>query len=153
MRNSCFALLAVLVLAAATPRSGVAQVASAAAVKWTAGPDFLPKGARMAVLQGDPSKSGVYTLRLRLPANYRIAAHYHPTDEHVTVLSGTFVVGMGDSVNMKQSQRLTAGGFITAPANAHHWARTRTATVLQIHGEGPFQITYVKDSDDPRNKH
>lgn len=146
--RSMIAAVAVLV-----PQLLFAQgpVHSAAAVKWGPAPDFFPKGARFVVMQGDPTKSGEYTVRLRLPNGYRLAPHFHPTDEHVTVLSGTFVVGMGDTVSMKGAQRLTAGGFITAPANAHHWARAQGATVLQVHGEGPFQITYVKDSDDPRN--
>lgn len=130
----------------------VAQVQSAAAVKWGPGPDFLPRGARFAVVQGDPGNSGYYTIRLRLPDRYRVPPHFHPKDEHVTVLAGTFLVGMGDTVNLRKTQRLTGGGFITAPANAHHFATARGVTVLQISGEGPFAITYVKDSDDPRHK-
>ncbi len=129
----------------------VAQVHSAAAVKWGPGPAFLPAHARFAVLQGDPGSSGVYTIRLRFPAGYVIKPHFHPTDEEVTVLSGTFLVGMGDSMNMRGAQRLTAGGFITAPKDAHHFAVARAATIIQIHGEGPFAITYVKEADDPRN--
>ena len=144
-------LIATLILCCvAVP--AVAQVQSAAAVKWGPGPDFLPHGARFAVIQGDPSGSGVYTIRLRLPNNYRFPPHFHPTDEHVTVLAGTFLVGMGDTVNLRHTQRLTAGGFITAPANAHHFATARGVTVLQVSGEGPFAITYVKDTDDPRHK-
>lgn len=128
-----------------------APVHSGAAVKWGAAPDFVPHGARFAVLQGDPSKSEVYTLRLRLPNGFKFPPHFHPTDEHVTVISGTFVIGMGDTVKTKGAITLSAGGFVTAPANAHHWARARGVTVVQVHGQGPFQITYVKDSDDPRN--
>ena len=129
----------------------VAQTHSSAAVKWGPGPGFLPAGARIAVLQGDPSKSGLYTLRLRLPSGYRVPPHFHPTDEHVSVLSGTLFVGMGDSVNLRAAQRLMAGGFITARKDAHHFAVARGLTILQIHGEGPFEITYVKAATDPRN--
>jgi len=144
---------AIVLCCAAIPAvPAVAQVQSAAAVKWGPGPDFLPHGARFAVIQGDPSGSGVYTIRLRLPNNYRFPPHFHPTDEHVTVLAGTFLVGMGDTVNLRHAHRLTAGGFITAPANAHHFATARGVTVLQVSGEGPFAITYVKDTDDPRHK-
>ena len=147
----CGAVLAAV--AAVLPHSLTAQapVKSAAAVKWGPGPDFLPRGARFVVIQGDPSKSGVYTIRLRLPNGYKIPPHFHPTDEHVTVLSGTFLIGMGDTVKMKSALTLSAGGFITAPAAAHHWARARGATVVQVSGEGPFALTYAKDSDDPRN--
>jgi quercetin dioxygenase-like cupin family protein len=156
MRASSIALRcgAAVVVAALLPQPAFTQgpVASAVAVKWGAGPDFLPRGARLAVLAGDPSKSGVYVLRLRLPNGYRIAPHYHPTDEHVTVLAGTFFVGMGDTAKTRGLTRLTGGGFITAPAKAHHYARAQGVTMLQVSGEGPFEITYVNSADDPRNK-
>ena len=144
-------IAAVALLCCVAPVPAVAQVPSAAAVKWGPGPAFLPAGARVAVLQGDPGKAGVYTIRLRFPARYVVKPHYHPTDEHVTVLSGTLFVGMGDSVNARGTQRLAAGGFITAPADAHHFALTRGPTIIQIHGEGPFVITYVNAADDPQN--
>ncbi|HWC74976.1 MAG TPA: cupin domain-containing protein [Gemmatimonadales bacterium] len=142
-----------LTVAAFLPQLAVAQapVHSAAAVKWGPGPDFLPHGAKFAVIQGDPSQSGEYTIRLKLPDHYKFPPHYHPTDEHVTVLSGKFLVGMGDTANYAHATTLTAGGFITAPKDAHHFASARGVTILQVSGEGPFKITYVKDSDDPRN--
>jgi len=156
MRTLSFALPygAAVVVAALLPQPAVAQapVPSAVAVKWGAGPDFLPRGARLAVLAGDPSKSGVYVLRLRLPNGYKIPPHYHPTDEHVTVLAGTSWVGMGDTAKTQGMTRLTGGGFITVLANAHHYARAQGVTVLQVSGEGPFEITYVNSADDPRNK-
>jgi len=124
----------------------------APAVKWGPAPPFFPAGARFAVMQGDPSASGVYTVRLEFPAGYTIKPHYHPTDEHVTVLSGRFLVGMGDSVNMSQTTALGQDGFITAPAQAHHFAVAARRTVIQVHGEGPFAITYVNPSDDPRSQ-
>lgn len=138
-------------LVALLPQLAVAQVASSAAVKWGPGPDFLPPGAEFAVLQGNPGQPGVYTIRLRLPANFRFPPHFHPTDEHVTVISGTFLVGMGDSVDLSKARTLTAGGFITAPADAHHFAAAKGVTVVQVSGEGPFAITYVKPTDDPRH--
>lgn len=144
-------IAAVLLLCSVAAVPAVAQVHSAAAVKWGPGPAFLPAHARIAVLQGDPGQSGVYTLRLRFPAGYVIKPHFHPADEYVTVLSGTLLVGMGDSMNARGVQRLAPGGFITAPKDAHHFARTRVPTIIQIHGEGPFEITYVNAADDPRN--
>lgn len=149
MRPLFIAIAAVAVL----PHLAHAQVPSAAAVKFGPGPDFLPKAVEFALIQGDPSKPGVYTIRLRFPTNFRFPAHWHPTDEHVTVLQGTFLVGMGDSIDVAKALTLTAGGFITAPANGHHYAMTRGVTVVQVSGEGPFAITYVKDSDDPRHAH
>jgi len=145
--------LSIAVVALAIPCVLHAQgpVASAAAVKWGPAPDFVPKGARFAVIQGDPSKSSVYTIRLRFPDKFRFPPHFHPTDEHVTVLAGQFIVGMGDTLKVRSGTRLTAGGFITAPAQAHHWAVARGVTIVQVSGEGPFGITYVNSADDPRN--
>jgi hypothetical protein len=148
-----------------------APIISAAAqnpeLKWGPAPAVFPAGAKMAVLQGDPGKAELYTVRLDMPDGYRIAPHWHPTDEQVTVISGSFMVGMGDKMDMsgmkdmmgkKESMgkmdmskmmTLTAGGFITAPANAHHYAMARGRTIVQVHGMGPFQLTYVNAADDP----
>lgn len=132
--------------------AGAAQAQTAApAIKWGPAPPFFPAGARFAVLQGDPGQAGVYTVRLEMPAGYTIRPHTHPTDEHVTVVSGSLSLGMGDAVDLKSSTTLSAGGFITAPAQAHHWAMAKGTTVVQVHGEGPFVITYINPKDDPRN--
>jgi quercetin dioxygenase-like cupin family protein len=122
-----------------------------AAPTWGPGPPFFPAGARFAVLSGDPSQAGPYTVRLEMPAGYVIRPHSHPTDENVTVISGNFVLGMGDTVKMAGAKRLLAGGFIVAPADMHHFALARSKTVVQVHGIGPFAITYVNPKDDPRN--
>jgi len=86
-----------------------------------------------------------------MPPGYTIRPHFHPTDEHVTVVTGTLILGMGDSVRTRNAHALTAGGFITAKAQEHHFAVARGRTVVQVHGEGPFAITYVNPKDDPRN--
>ena len=135
---------------AALPQAAVAQ-ARPPALKWGPAPPFFPAGARFAVLQGDPSQPGIYTVRLEMPPGYTIKPHTHPTDEHVTVISGTLLLAMGDAVKPAGATTLTSGGFITAPAGAHHWARARGRTVVQVHGQGPFAITYVDPKDDPRN--
>lgn len=131
--------------------STAALAQAPADIKWGPAPPFFPAGARFAVLQGDPSKDGVYTVRLEMPAGYFIAPHFHPTDENVTVISGSFEVGMGDAEDVSKAMVLPAGGFIVAPAAAHHYARAKTATVVQVHGTGPFAITYVDAKDDPRH--
>lgn len=106
----------------------------------------------MAVLAGDPSKAGEYTVRLEMPNNYTIAPHYHPTDEHITVIQGTLLVGMGDTVNAAKARTLKVGDFGTAMANQHHFAIARGHTVVQVNGMGPFQLTYVNPADDPQRK-
>ena len=111
----------------------------------------LPKGAQIAVLSGDPSKDGLYVLRLKIPANYKIAAHNHPTAEYVTVISGKFHIGMGDKLDEKKGVELRAGGFGAAPAHMNHYAWASEDTVVQviIMACGPFAITYVNPADDP----
>jgi quercetin dioxygenase-like cupin family protein len=121
-------------------------------VKWGPAPAVFPAGAKMAVMQGDPSKAQLFTVRLDLPKGYKIAPHFHPTDEHITVISGNFEVGMGDKVDPKTAMTLTAGGFATAPAHTHHYAIAKTHSIVQVHAIGPFQLTYVNAADDPSRK-
>jgi quercetin dioxygenase-like cupin family protein len=121
-------------------------------IQWGAAPPVLPAGATMAVLAGNPAGTGLVTLRLKMPAGYRIPPHWHPTDEHVTVISGSFAIGMGDKLDMKQSKTLRAGGYGIAAANMHHFAWTKTGAVVQVNLMGPFQITYVDPADDPSRK-
>jgi quercetin dioxygenase-like cupin family protein len=120
--------------------------------KWGPAPAIFPAGARMAVMQGDPSKTELFTVRLDLPKGYRIPPHFHPTDEHLTIIKGTFLVGMGDKIDPKKTMTLNAGGFATAPAQQHHYAIARTHTIVQVHAMGPFQLTYVNAADDPTRK-
>jgi quercetin dioxygenase-like cupin family protein len=120
-----------------------------AAVKWSPAPPSLPKGAMIAVLAGDPSKDGPYVLRLKMPANYRIPAHHHPTTENVTVVSGSFHAGMGDKLYADKGQVFEPGGFVSMPAGMNHFAWATTETIVQVHGNGPFAIVYVNPTDDP----
>jgi quercetin dioxygenase-like cupin family protein len=115
-------------------------------IKW--GP-VVPPGAQLAVVAGDPSKEGLFTMRLKMPANYKVPAHHHPTDEFVTVISGDFRVGLGDKLDMDKGQSLKAGAFAEMPAGMNHYAWTTEETVVQIAGPGPFAITYVNPADDP----
>lgn len=118
--------------------------------KWGEPPPALPKGASLLVLSGDPGKPGAFTVRLKMPAGYKIAPHYHPTDEHVTVLSGTFAMGMGEKFDAQALTDLPAGGFGLMPAQMRHFATAKTAAEIQVHGTGPFTLTYVNPADDPR---
>ena len=121
-------------------------------IKWGPAPPVLPPGAQFAVISGDPSKSGLYVIRLKLPAGYRVPAHNHPTAEYVTVISGKFNIGMGDKLDTKHGIELRQGGFGAAPAKMNHYAWTTAETVVQVHGEGPFALTYVNPADDPSRK-
>src|SRR5262245_62810191 len=121
-------------------------------IKWGDPPPVFEKGASFAVISGDPGKSGTFVVRLKMPAGYKIMPHWHPTDEHVTVLAGTFALGMGEKLDPAAAKELTAGGYALLPAEMRHYALAKTAAVVQVHGMGPFQLTYVNPADDPRQK-
>jgi quercetin dioxygenase-like cupin family protein len=124
---------------------------SPAETKWGPAPPMLPKGAQIAVLAGDPTKAGAYTVRLKFPASYAIPAHSHPTDENVAVVSGALYMGMGDKLDKKAGHALGAGGFALMPANANHYAYTKGTTTILLYGQGPVEFKYVNPADDPRN--
>lgn len=126
-----------------------AASAQAPALKWGPAPVIFPAGAQMAVLQGDPGGTGQFTVRLKFPNGYKIPPHTHPTDENVTVISGTFRVGMGKIFDVSKTMELKAGGFVTAPAQGAHFAVAEGATIVQVHALGPFAMTYVNPADTP----
>ena len=118
-------------------------------MKWGDAPPNLPKGAKIAVLSGDPGKAGPFVARLMVPANYKIAPHWHSQDEDLTVISGTLFLAEGDMLDTKHAHGIKTGGYHHLPAKTHHYAYSKAATVIQINGQGPFDIVYIKDSDDP----
>ena len=119
-------------------------------VKWGPGPPSLPPGAELAVLSGDPSKAGSFTMRLKFPAGYKVPPHWHPTDENVVVISGTMLLGQGDKFDEAAAHELPAGSFMVMPKEMRHFAMAKEESVVQIYGTGPFAITYVNAADDPR---
>jgi mannose-6-phosphate isomerase-like protein (cupin superfamily) len=120
-------------------------------IKWGDGPPDLPKGVQLAVLHGDPSKKAPFTLRLKMPDGYKIPPHWHTKDEQLTILSGTFILHMGDTMDAPAST-LTAGGFHFLPGKMHHAAEAKGATTLQLDGIGPFDIHYLNPADNPNPK-
>lgn len=123
-----------------------------AAITWAEAPASLPPGAKAAVVSGDPTQPGPFVIRLQTPAGYRVPLHWHPTTENVTVLAGTVSLGMGDSPESSASTDLAAGGFAVLPAEMRHSFLAKTAATVQVHGTGPFAITYVNPADDPRQQ-
>lgn len=124
-------------------------VVPAASVKWMDAPPFLPKGAKLAVISGDPGKPEPFTIRLQMPDGYKIPPHTHPTDEHVTVLSGTFRAAMGNTWDDKALGDFAPGSYANMAATMAHYAQAKGATVVQVHGVGPFVVNYVNPADDP----
>jgi len=119
-------------------------------VQWSPAPPFLPAGAQIAVLEGNPAERGPVTLRLKFPANYVIPPHWHSMAERITVISGTFNVGMADNVDRNASLALGPAGFATMPSKMHHYAWVKQPTVVQVSLDGPFDIFYVHPTDDPQ---
>lgn len=152
MRKTVVAALLLAAIPTAAFAADDHMAVQASALKWGPPPPGLPAGAQVAVVAGDPGKDGPYVVRANLPSGYRIAPHTHPTDENVTVLSGTFHIAMGDKFDAKKGDALKAGGFFTAQKGMQHYGWTTAPTIIQIHGMGPFAITYVDPADDPRNK-
>lgn len=120
-------------------------------VKWTDA-KALPPGAQMAVMEGDPSKPGPFTIRFKAPAGYKVPPHWHPADEHVTVISGRILMGMGEQVDESKTHELPVGGFSVMPAGLRHFVLIKEDSVVQVHGTGPWGISYVNPADDPRGK-
>jgi quercetin dioxygenase-like cupin family protein len=126
-------------------------LAQAAELQWSPGPESLPEGAEMVVLEGDPAQPGPSTLRLRFPADYEIAPHSHPTLERVTVLSGTFNVGTGETFDRDQTTELSAGGFVAMPPGTPHFVWIgEDETVIQVNSDDRLEVTYLDPADDPR---
>ena len=121
-------------------------------IKWSSGPPSLQPGAEVAVLYGDPAKDGLFAMRLKLPKGYKIAPHTHPKPEVVTVISGTFRLGMGDTADPSKGKPLAAGSFFAMPEGMAHFAVADEDTVVQLNSTGPWTLTYVNQADDPRKK-
>jgi mannose-6-phosphate isomerase-like protein (cupin superfamily) len=122
-------------------------------VKYGPAPAFLPPGAQLAVLEGDPmATSGDFTIRLKMPDGYKVAPHTHPNRENVTVLSGTLKVGMGDQFDASKMMSFGAGSFAYLDPSMHHYAMASGETVIQIHGMSPAKFNYINPADDPSGK-
>jgi len=121
-------------------------------IKWREGPPSLPPGAKVAILEGDLTKSGPFVVRIKLPDGYKIPPHIHPKPERMTVISGSFHLGMGDQFDPKHAVQLPAGTYGTWPAGMKHFVWVEGETVVQFHGDGPWQIEYLNPADDPRQK-
>jgi quercetin dioxygenase-like cupin family protein len=127
------------------------NIVSPQEVKWEPAPDVLPAGAQAAVLLGDPSKEGLFVLRLKFPKGYRVAAHTHSVPEVVTVISGSFRLGMGETADHRKARPLPAGSFVALPPDhVHHVFIDEDDTVIQISTIGPWDLNYVNPKDDPR---
>ena len=124
---------------------------SPTAIEWKAAPATLPPGARMAVLERDPTKDAPFVVRFQFPDGYHVPPHTHPKTERLTVISGTLYLATGEALDRSSAKKLPAGSFGYWPAGMKHTAWSEGETVIQLHGIGPWQINYVNPADDPRN--
>jgi len=120
-------------------------------LKWSDMPT-LPPGAKVAVIEGPLNEAVPFTIRLKLPGNYEIPAHWHPWIEHATVLVGTLHMGTGDKLDRAKTTALSAGSIAVIQPKTNHFSWTSEETIVQVHGVGPLVIHYVNPADDPRNK-
>jgi quercetin dioxygenase-like cupin family protein len=120
-------------------------------LSWGPAPPVFQKGAKMAVLAGDPTKPGLFVIRLKLPAGYKIMPHWHPTVENVTIISGEFAVGMGDKLD-PNTKAMGPGAFVSLPPNMHHYGFATQDSIVEVASPGPFALTYVNPADDPTKK-
>ncbi|HKB35181.1 MAG TPA: cupin domain-containing protein [Gemmataceae bacterium] len=151
----CGAVSIMAIVGVAVGQGGSAPahvLTTAAEVKWSDPPPIFEKGASFTVMSGNPGETGLFVVRLKMPAGYKIAPHWHPTDEHVTVLSGTFALGMGETFDKAKMKELPTGGYALLPAEMRHFALAKTDAIVQVHGMGPFVLTYVNPADDPSKR-
>ena len=122
-----------------------------AKIQWKDGPASLPPGAKIAVLEGDPAKKGMFVMRVRVPDGFHIPAHTHPKPEWVIIIQGTFKLAMGDNPKRADAHDLPAGTYGAWPPGMVHAVWIEGETIVQFHGMGPWVINYVNPADDPRN--
>lgn len=143
-------LSSVCMATAQAEEAGTHTIVEAGSIEWSAGPASLEPGSEMAVLYGKPSEEGLFAIRLKLPAGYAIAPHSHPKPEVVTVISGTFLLGTGETADKEAAQALPAGSFFAFDPGMTHYVFTDEETVVQLNSSGPWDIVYVNPDDDPR---
>ena len=155
MRKPWFLVLAaLLVLVVPVPAKDAPHhsMIAADAVAWGPPPPALPSNVKLAVLAGDPGAEGPFTLRLWAPDGFKVPPHWHPTTEHLTVISGTFHLGTGEAFDQAATKPLHTGDFAMMPAEMRHFGWMEGDTVIQVHGTGPFALNYVNPADDPRQQ-
>lgn len=136
------ALALLATAAAAAPPPGTIQL-QPDAIAWAAASPAMPPGTQIAVIEGDPKAQRFFTIRLKVPAGSRLAPHWHPRDERVTVISGAVAVGFGDAIDEAAVTKFGPGGFYVNPANSHHYVLFAEETVVQVTGVGPWEVHFL----------
>lgn len=151
-KTICLAFsVACLTAAAAWAQDAKHKMVKPEELKWNDVPS-LPKGAQISVIEGPLNEAVPFTFRLKMPAGYKIPPHFHPAIEHVTVLSGTFNMGLGEKFDQQKTHALTPGAMMIMQPKTPHFGWTKSETIVQVHGTGPWGVTYVNPADDPRKQ-
>lgn len=148
MKLSC--VLVVLTLWALALPAQQPETVTPAEVKWSDGPPSLPKGVKIAVLEGDMRQEGIFTARLKLPAGFRLLPHWHPVFEYLTVLEGTYSVGRGEKFDQSALRELPAGSFSVMPPKTPHFGFSKQGAIVQITAMGPWDLIYLDPEEGPR---
>ena len=146
--------LATIVLLFSTPTTAQQPVVAItpAEIQWGEGPAILPRGVKTVRLQGSAAEPGPFAVRLKLPAGYKLGPHKHSRDEIVTVLSGSVYFGTGETFGRAKGKEYPAGSFVVLPANVPHFTWTKEEAIIQAHGIGPLDFTYINPADDPQRQ-
>ena len=153
MKSTMFAILLCATVLLASQTQPPHNAFTPADMPYGPVPAFIPAGAQLAVLEGDPTAStGDFTIRMKMPDGYRIPPHWHPNRENVTVISGNFKVGMGDRFDTSKMMTFPAGSFAYLEPSMHHYAMASGEVVVQVHGMSPVQFNYINPGDDPSRK-
>ena len=150
-KNLVIATLAAAAVPVALAQAPAHRMVTGNDLKWDDVPS-LPAGAKIAIIEGPMNEAVPFTVRLKVPNNYKIPPHWHPAVERVTVLSGGFGMGMGEKFDEKGLHMLKAGDMMIMQPKQPHYAMAKGDTVLQLHGMGPWGVTYINEADDPRKK-
>ena|SRR5436305_1384875 len=147
--SACAVALAVVLASGGVHAEGDPVLINPKEVKWGAAPPSLPPGAKVAVLFGNPAETGPYVIRVSIPGGYRIPLHQHAHDQRITVMSGSLF--LGDSWDPKYAREVKAGGFVVQPAKIAKFVFTKKSpAIVEMHGEGPFEMNYANPQDDPQ---
>jgi hypothetical protein len=138
-------ILAALLFASAVSAATAMQPIQITTVEWKDAPPTMPAGTKMAILEGDPKHEGMFTIRVKLPANAKVMPHFHPAPERVTVIWGEARLGFGDKFDTKKTKSFPAGSFYINPPDVHHYLYFPRTTILQITGQGPWELHYLKE--------
>jgi quercetin dioxygenase-like cupin family protein len=155
--KSIFLFAALFVLGAAVCNAQEKMIFNESDVTWGDAPPVLGTGSKIAVLEGDPSKFGFFTMRIKVQPGFKIQPHWHPSTEHVTIVSGSANFGFGNVFDESKGTKAKQGSFVMMPAKHIHYAWTDEESIIQVHGVGPWQLYFVNPDgttkSEPTEKH